>query len=270
MRETTSANRGRLEGAVRASWTAAWRNRWFRAAVISVLAAVFMSVAGAFGTGGAPLAWRLIYWIAMMGVGSVLGVLAANLAWRWLENRPLTIFAVTSVALAVPYTVFVWGLTTLMFKSRAAYAGLSVLQGLAFTFPPVLMVSMAMGALNMLASPKLVRTHAALAGEPPPRFLERLPLKLRGAEIYAVEAEDHYLRIRTDRGSDLILMRLSDAVTELEGIEGARTHRSWWVAKAAVIDVRRSDGRALLKLKDGAEAPVSRSHARTLRQQSWF
>ncbi|MFX8624480.1 LytTR family DNA-binding domain-containing protein, partial [Acinetobacter baumannii] len=83
---------------------------------------------------------------------------------------------------------------------------------------------------------------AAPAGAPPPRFLERLPLKLRGAEIYAVEAEDHYLRLHTSRGSDLILMRLSDAIVELEGLEGARTHRSWWVAKGAVRDAKRGDG----------------------------
>ena len=65
-------------------------------------------------------------------------------------------------------------------------------------------------------------------------FLDRLPLRLRGATIRAVQAEDHYLRLHTDRGSDLILMRLSDAVSELEGLEGARTHRSWWVAREAV------------------------------------
>jgi hypothetical protein len=37
-------------------------------------------------------------------------------------------------------------------------------------------------------------------------------------------------------------------VAELEGIEGAQTHRSWWVAKAAVRDAKRGDGRATLTL----------------------
>ena len=95
-------------------------------------------------------------------------------------------------------------------------------------------------------------------------------MKLRGAALYAVEAEDHYLRVHTDRGSDLILMRLSDAVSELEGIEGAQTHRSWWVAKDAVADVSRGDGRATLVLKDGAHAPVSRTFARALRAEGWY
>jgi DNA-binding LytR/AlgR family response regulator len=74
------------------------------------------------------------------------------------------------------------------------------------------------------------------AGPQPPKFLERLPLKLRGAEVWAVEAEDHYLRLHTSKGQDLILMRLADAVAELEGIEGAQVHRSWWVARDAITD----------------------------------
>jgi DNA-binding LytR/AlgR family response regulator len=115
--------------------------------------------------------------------------------------------------------------------------------------------------------PRQVVTPAA---PPPPKFLERLPVRLRGSDIYAVQAEDHYLRVHTSKGSDLILMRLSDAVAELEGIEGAQTHRSWWVAKEALADVKIGDGRATLTLKDGCEAPVSRTYARALREAGWY
>ena len=117
---------------------------------------------------------------------------------------------------------------------------------------------------------RTVQTHAAAPGAPPARFLDRLPPKLRGAAIRAVQAEDHYLRIHTDRGSDLILMRLSDAVEELEGLEGAQTHRSWWVAREAVRGVERGDGRAVLTLKGGLRAPVSRRYARALREADWW
>ncbi len=65
------------------------------------------------------------------------------------------------------------------------------------------------------------------------RFAERLPAKLRGAVIYAVSAQDHYLRLHTSKGSDLFLMRVSDAIAELDGSEGAQTHRSWWVVREA-------------------------------------
>jgi len=76
--------------------------------------------------------------------------------------------------------------------------------------------------------------------------------------------------VHTELGSDLILMRLSDAVTELEGLEGAQTHRSWWVAKGAVRGASRGDGRATLLLEGGLTAPVSRSYAATLREAGWY
>ena len=127
-------------------------------------------------------------------------------------------------------------------------------------------ISAAMITLNILAE----RQGMTSAGPQPAKFLERLPLKLRGADVWAVEAEDHYLRLHTSKGQDLILMRLSDAIDELEGIEGAQVHRSWWVARDAIAEARRGDGRATLTLKDGAEAPVSRSYARVLRERGWI
>ncbi|RZJ40739.1 MAG: LytTR family transcriptional regulator, partial [Brevundimonas sp.] len=124
--------------------------------------------------------------------------------------------------------------------------------------------------LNIFLQRTPVQTHAAVAGAAPSRFLDRLPPKLRGATIRAVQSEDHYLRLHTDRGSDLILMRLSDALSELEGLEGAQTHRSWWVARHAVRSVSRGEGRATLTLDDGLEVPVSRRYARALREAGWY
>jgi DNA-binding LytR/AlgR family response regulator len=65
-------------------------------------------------------------------------------------------------------------------------------------------------------------------------------------------------------------MRLSDAIAELEGLEGAQTHRSWWVAREAVESARRDGDRVTLVLKSGAEAPVSRPNVRPLREAGWF
>jgi DNA-binding LytR/AlgR family response regulator len=136
--------------------------------------------------------------------------------------------------------------------------------------PQVFGASLLMTGLAFLIRRHPTQTHAAAPDAPPPKFLARLPAKLQGAELYAVEAEDHYLRLHTSKGQDLILMRLGDAIDELEGLEGARTHRSWWVARAAVTGTERLDGRAVLTLKDGAEVPVSRGFAKALRSAGWF
>jgi DNA-binding LytR/AlgR family response regulator len=65
-------------------------------------------------------------------------------------------------------------------------------------------------------------------------------------------------------------MRLSDAIAELEGIEGAQVHRSWWVARNAIADIARTDGRATLTLQDGSQVPVSRTYAKLLREAGWL
>ena len=203
----------------------------------------------------------------MMLIGSLTGVGISIFTERFglLEERPWLQGGLIVLLLTPPLTVLVWLTTTAFFCD----CGLPVAR-IPGVVVPVLVVTVAMTALNYLIQRKPEETHAAPTGAAPPRFLDRLPPKLRGAELYAVSAEDHYLRLHTSKGQDLILMRLSDAVAELEGIEGARTHRSWWVAKDAVTGARRGDGRATLSLKGGVEAPVSRAYAGALRAAGWY
>lgn len=239
---------------------------WARGLAICVVAGAFMAVSGAFGTDQTTLVERLIYWISLMIAGSLIGSLIARAVFGSprFAARPWLAIIIVTVLLTPPLAVIVWVASNLIFH-RAWEPRLIV-----YAFPQVALISVIMTAINYMADRRPRETHAAPAGSAPPKFLERIPMKLRGAALYAVEAEDHYLRIHTERGSDLILMRLSDAVGELEGIEGAQTHRSWWVAKDAVADVNRGDGRATLILRDGARAPVSRTFARTLRAEGWY
>jgi len=161
----------------------------------------------------------------------------------------------------------VFEITERLFEGKGRLGGGGDLLGFV---PPVLVISLAMSLINALARRRPVQTHAAPPGASPPRFSDRLPRRLKGADIHAVQAEDHYLRVHTSRGSDLILMRLADAVAELEGLEGAQTHRSWWVAKTAVKATRRAHNRAILELAGDIEAPVSRTYLSALRAEGWF
>lgn len=89
-----------------------------------------------------------------------------------------------------------------------------------------------------------------------------------GGRLLWLRAEDHYLRVRTERGEALVLCRLEDAARELEGC-GRRVHRSWWVAEAAVKGAS-GGAQPRLLLSDGTEAPVSRSYRRALRDAGWL
>jgi len=244
------------------------RRALVRGVFVTVGAGLLLALTGAFDTGGAPLWLRLAYWLPVMFAGAVWAHLCSLLVTRFIDmdERPwLSVVALTAV-ISGPLSVFVWAVTGPVFRGEMMSLDL-----LPYMIGPVVTVTAAISAINVfLARVEPYQTHAAPTGSAPARFLDRLPPKLRGATIRAVQAEDHYLRIHTDRGSDLILMRLSDAVDELEGLEGAQTHRSWWVAKAAVRGVRRGDGRAILTLDGDLSAPVSRRHARALRDAGWY
>ena len=264
MHDPTPSVREQTPSAVRASRSAAFASGGAQPFLIASGAAVFMALIAPFGMGAAPLATRILYWLAVLNLGTVVGVGIARLSERWspLGERPLVWGAAIAVAMTPPTAGLVWAATRFAFGPGSGSFG--------YLLGPVFVISVAMLALNLLADRKPPETHVAAAGAPAPKFLERLPPKLRGADVHAVEAEDHYLRLHTSRGSDLILMRLSDAIAELEGLEGAQTHRSWWVARDGYTEARRSDGRGSLMLKSGAEAPVSRTYAKALREAGWF
>jgi len=64
----------------------------------------------------------------------------------------------------------------------------------------------------------------------------------------------------------MILMRLSDAIDLLDGIEGVQTHRSHWAARAHASSLSRVDRRHQLALKDGRSVPVSNSYRANVEQ----
>ncbi|MDB5437528.1 MAG: response regulator of the LytR/AlgR family [Phenylobacterium sp.] len=238
---------------------------WLRSLIIALTGATFLAYAGAFGSNRASPPVRFAYWFGLMIAGWLWGAFVSRLIFGRV-GQPQQLWlrvAASSLALSIPFTVVV------AFASRVAWGSrFNRLPDIVELAAQVTVVSAAMIAINVLV---VRRTGAATpASSEPPKFLDRLPLKLRGAEVWAVEAEDHYLRLHTSKGQGLILMRLADAVAELEGIEGAQVHRSWWIARDAITDARRGDGRATLTLKDGAEVPVSRTYAGQLRQRGWI
>jgi len=266
LRQSPPRFRERLADVIHASRTALTTREARRGIAVSVAAGVFLALIGALGTGMVSLPVRLAYWVGLCLGGGIVGTGVNQLIGKdgRADDRPWLYGGLLCLGITLPFTGVVWLVTELLFEDSPRLAALPHYLG------PVFVITAGMTGLNMLAQRKPPETHAARPGAPAPRFLDRLPPRLRGATIHAVEAQDHYLRLHTSKGQDLILMRLSDAVAELEGIEGAQTHRSWWVAKAAVEYARRADGRAVLTLIDGVEVPVSRAYARALREAGWF
>jgi hypothetical protein len=194
-----------------------------RSLIPSIVVGAFLAFIGAFGAGDMPMGMRIPFMIVISMMGSVLGQSAYMsvelipwVAARWWRVGPLA-----GLAMFLPMGLFVWSAVGFLEGPRGfnlaelpSYFGVSLITSLFF-------------CVTVAWAHTLVPQPGEGAVSAPPKFLERLPLKLRGAEVWAVEAEDHYLRLHTSRGQDLILMRLADAVAELDGIEGMQVHRSW-------------------------------------------
>ena len=102
-----------------------------------------------------------------------------------------------------------------------------------------------------------------------PGVLARLPAHL-GTDIHALVAAEHYLRVVTARGEAMILYRLGDAIRDMEaaGIAGIQTHRSYWIADAAIANHSRDGSRLTLATPSGLAVPVSRSYRQALKART--
>ena len=89
-----------------------------------------------------------------------------------------------------------------------------------------------------------------------PPFAARLTTA-KFSEIVALEAEDHYMRVHSSHGSELILYRLRDAVCELDPDIGIQTHRSFWVRRSAIKQLMSSKHGHSLVLVTDLRIPVS-------------
>ncbi|MCH9844641.1 MAG: LytTR family transcriptional regulator DNA-binding domain-containing protein [Alphaproteobacteria bacterium] len=105
---------------------------------------------------------------------------------------------------------------------------------------------------------KFPETNIPEQGIPEQDIIARLPKEKRGELIY-LKSADHYLEVKTDKGVELLLMRMKDAVPMLQNI-GLQTHRSCWVSFTAMQKIIREGNQHYLLLKDGIKFPISRYH----------
>lgn len=101
-----------------------------------------------------------------------------------------------------------------------------------------------------------------------PRLYDRLSPRFND-EIIALESEDHYVRVHGMRHSELLFMRLRDAIMAMDNCPGEQTHRSWWVARKAVAANVVNGRKFEVRLANGMSVPVTRDSLDRL-QESGF
>jgi hypothetical protein len=226
---------------------------WRRDLALAAFMAVFFTLIGPFGSYAEPLPRRFAQCVAYSFIGlpvwapcfRILLWLAERRNIPQLIARPLAALIVTG-----PVALAVW-LVAILGGGRTPPNPLSIwLQVSAIALP----VALASALLRQRAPPP----SPDPAADQPPRLHARLPAAV-DAPILALQGEDHYVRVHTQKGSALILMRMSDAIAELDGQPGLQVHRSWWVARAAVAGAAKTGRRAEITLSNGLSVPVARN-----------
>lgn len=238
----------------------------------ATVAGLFLGLIGPFGSYDAPASTRVISWTMSFWAGAALLSVAlrgGHMLGQRIGLPDWFTLPAAAVVAAVPLAGVAWSIfhglrPGISLSSPAEF----YLQTVAITVPAGLGYLAVAGLVERSAGPPALAPRMATTAHAN-RFLDRLPPRL-GRDLLALQMEDHYVRAHTPAGSDLVLIPLRQAIEELGGLDGLRTHRSWWVTRSAVERVR-EDGRNLrLILKGGLEAPVARANVAALRAAGWL
>lgn len=87
-------------------------------------------------------------------------------------------------------------------------------------------------------------------------------LSLKAADLFAVSADEHYVRVQTVTDQEHIRERFSQVISHLPSNLGFQIHRSHWVAFAAVEDIVQNGAQQSVVLKNGEMLPISKARKR--------
>lgn len=235
-----------------------------RAAWVSTLAAgILLGVAGPFGTDEVMrLLPRIAYWSVLAVLTYLTGsMIDAVLRPALARHLPFWgVIPIVGAASGLVITGQILALNGVLFGFWPGIRGTVILGGNVFVASMVIT-----GAATLILRDVRQQATASSDAREDPRILDRLPLAKRGA-LLSLTAVDHYVEVTTDRGSELVLMRLADAIRETAPVPGLQIHRSHWVARDHVDDIKRIQGRTEVVLSDGRTLPVSRANVPKLKE----
>jgi len=257
-----------------------------RRAAIVAATILILTVLAPFGTQSLPLPRRMLHWALMVLVWEVAiyGVWRCVASWR--QHRGLQS--------PVPGTSFRWSMAIVALAALpAAPLSLLTLYGHVPSLSACLMFTFNALVLGVIITLARMRLHAGSAtvaasvpvpvpeAKPAPHdlpqtdatdraFLLRHAPALAGGRLLALAAEDHYLRLHTDRGNALVLLRLRDAIEALGPARGTQVHRSYWVAADAAPVASRRGQAWQLTLPGNLAVPVSKANVAACRAAGWL
>lgn len=241
-------------------------------AIAMGLGGLFLGYVGATDSYEYSLLIRLSFWLGLCLVAGVFALMieSALVRFNMRAGRPLFWWAILTSTLAVTMVPVIFLVNSTgstppvrdlplfaanSFAISGALVGLRLLVG-------YLLVGRS--ARDSVAAQQLENEETGA-----PAIMGRLRPGLRSGQLLALKSEGHYVRVYTELGTDLVLMRLKDAISEAIPARGMQVHRSWWIARRSKLEQRTNGGRLELKLGVDTWAPVSRTYLAEWKAEQW-
>lgn len=229
---------------------------------ILAASALILGLSGPFGTSSFLPFWpRMAYWLVVVVLTYTAGAFAHLVVSRLLRMPPgrrwlhqIVAGLATGLLVALILLLINWVALGVYPLERGYTLWLSL---------NVIAVSLVISYVIGLAE-KPSAADTASAPAPTIRILNRLPIDKRGT-LVSLSVQDHYVEINTTAGQTLVLMRLSDAIAETQGLSGLQVHRSHWVAVSQAVACKRNGDKAVLTMSCGRDIPVSRTYIKAVR-----
>lgn len=239
---------------------------------------VLLGLIGPFGTFEMSAGVRMAFWLATLLMGYAIFrpfLIVSEWVGETLRVPQLVAGGLALMIAALPLT-FLIALFFAGFDAARALNG----KGLIGLYLQVWLIGFMVNAVFMLTLGRSAKQTGPTTDAPDPDKAS-VPASDPGQSpatrllpdvgpVYALKGEDHYVRIFGQSGEQLVLMRLRDAIADVQDDQGEQVHRSWWVSRAAVASVRRIGRTAELTLIDGTVVPVARDMMPRLRELRWL
>lgn len=239
---------------------------------ITLIVGVFIGFLKPFGMDELSLAWSVSYWIVSCTCGYFVYMpftyfgnilLAQVVSIHWCRIAISAFLASAAMSFVVPLITWLFFSIDINFSEQFFVV-----------FPKALVIGSGLTVISifqdyfrqqkteLFEQKKLNKAHQESVKkantENIEKFMAMLPFEKRG-ELHCLEMSDHYVKVYTDKGHHLLLMRFKDALDLLTEYPGLQTHRSWWVAKKSIKSTDKKDRKVILSLVNGLDVPVSRT-----------
>ena len=201
---------------------------------------------------------RLLFWSGVLLLACAAVWVAGRLVRQVLVYSDLVVrdlvFALLILMLFVPS---LWLLTLVHFSLNGLMP-----PGFLMVVPYGVLFATGLLLVRQREKPQVPETPAR-AG---PRLFTRLPDGFEG-QIYRLAVRDHSVDVITSDGVFTIRSRLTDAIAEMEPVPGRCTHRSHWIADAAIVGAEKQGGKTFLRICNDDLVPVSRKYKPMLEEE---